>query len=181
MRSSTNVQLHVDGVTLDPRDGRAIVVMRSPETSGVFPLWVGDAEAAAIARCLHCRSAPPSSDTHSLLVAALRALGARVEHVELTGVVAGVVVAEVSIADAAGSSAMSARASDALVLAMEFGAPILIHQGLLAQIAARVVDAEERTASRAALAQAPSLTHAERWSQLLAQLSSSRSPQSFEG
>ena len=174
------MRLRVAGVNLDPRDGRAVVLLVD-SGDRVFPLWVSDDEASAIARALAGRGQSSSTDTHGLLAAAVRSLGAGVDHVEITGVIARVVTACVALVDAEGIVPLAARPSDAIALALRLGAPILIHDELLAQVAAGVADAEARTGSRNPAAAEPvQLSPAERWNQLLAHLSSSP-PKSFEG
>jgi uncharacterized protein len=174
------VLLSVGAVTLDPRDGRAVVILVHHESGRVFPLWVGDDEAAAIARALS--GAAPSSDTHGLLAQTLIALGGHVEHVAITGVSSGVVSAHVAIGDADGTTVLQARPSDAVAVALRMNAPILVHDELLAHVAARVADAEARTGGRTPAAAEPvQLSQAERWNQLLAHLSTSRPPKSYEG
>lgn len=175
-------------VTLDPRDGRAVVLLvhdAPPRAPRVFPVWLGDDEAASIARALSARPGEPvksAPDTQSLLVATVCALGARIDHVELTGVVDRVVTAVVVLSDAEGSVQLPARASDAIAVALHMHAPIVVHDDLLSQVAVRVADAEARTGSRSAMAAEPvQLSQAERWNQLLAHLSTSRAPKSYEG
>jgi hypothetical protein len=182
LHAQPQVQLQVVSVTLDPRDGRAVVLLVHEATGRVFPLWVGDEEAAAVARALAGRGHTASTDTHGLLAATVKALGATVEHVEITGVISSVVTASVALGDADGVQTLPARPSDAVALAVCLGAPILVHDELLAQVAARVADAEARTGSRNPAAAEPvQLSQAERWNQLLAHLSSSRSPKNYEG
>ena len=156
---------------VDEKDGR------------VFPLWVADDEAAAVARAVAGRGQSSSTDTHGLLGATVRALGASVEHVELTGVISSVVTASITIGDAEGVTTLAARASDAVALALRMGAPIYVHDELLAQVASRVADAEARTnkALSPAAAEPVQMSQAERWNQLLAHLSQSRAPKTFEG
>jgi bifunctional DNase/RNase len=173
-------------VTLDPRDGRAVVLLvhdAAPRAPRVFPVWLGDDEAASIARALapHA-SANAAPDTQSLLVATVTALGARIDHVEITGVVDRVVTALVVLGDADGSVQLPARASDAIAIALRMHAPIVVHDELLSQVAVRVADAEARTGSKSATAAEPvQQSQAERWNQLLAHLSTSRAPKSYEG
>ena len=144
----------------------------------VFPLWVSDDEASAIARALAGRGQSSSTDTHGLLAPAVRSLGATVDHVEITGVIASVVTATVALSDADGIFELAARPSDALALALRSEASILVHDDLLAQVAARVADAEARSGSRNPAGAEPiQMSQAERWNQLLAHLSSSRSPE----
>lgn len=155
--------------------------MLAHEESGrAFPLWVADDDAAAIARALSGGGQSSSTDTHGLLWAAVRSLGAAVEHVELNGAVHSVVTAAVTLADAEGPIVLAARPSDALALALRSGAPILVHEELLAQVAARLADAEARTAGRGPTAAEPvQMTPAERWNALLAHLSTL--PKPYEG
>ncbi len=121
-------------------------------------------------------------DSRGLLAAVLARLGASLEHIEITGVVDGVVTATVAIGDAAGTVVLPARASDALALALRMDAPILVADDVLSLVAARVAEAETRTGSRPPMAAEPaSMSQAERWNQLLAHLSTSRSPKRYEG
>lgn len=174
------IPLRVAGVTLDPRDGRAIVVLVDDESGRAFPLWGADDAAAAIARAVEGRGQSSSTDTHGLLWAAVRTLGAGVEHVELNGALHGVVSAAVTLADAAGPITLAARASDAIALALRAGAPVLVHDELLAQVAARLADAEARTSGHGPAAAEPvQMTPAERWNALLAHLSTL--PKPYEG
>jgi bifunctional DNase/RNase len=175
------VKLRVGAVTLDPRDGRAVILLVHGESGRVFPLWVGDDEAAAVARALRPAPLGPSSDTQGLLAAAVASLGASVEHVEITGIVDRVVTATIALGDAEGTTILPARPSDAVALALRMNAPIFVHDELLSQVASRVADAEARTGSRTAAAEPVQLSQAERWNQLLAHLSTSRSPKSYEG
>ena len=181
------VKLRVGALALDPRDGRPVILLVHGETGRVFPLWVGDDEAAAVARALRrgptdARSDAALPDTQDLLAATIACLGASVEHVELTGIVDRVVTATIALGDADGTIILPARPSDAVALALRMNAPIFVHDELLSQIASRVADAEARTGSRTATAAEPvQLSQAERWNQLLAHLSTSRSPKSYEG
>lgn len=172
--------LRVAGVTLDPRDGRAVVVLVHEDSGRAFPLWVADDDAAAIARAVAGRGQSSSTDTHGLLWAAVRSLGAAVEHVELNGALHSVVTAAVTLADAEGPVVLAARASDAVALALRAGAPVLVHEELLQQVATRLADAEARTAGRGPTAAEPvQMTPAERWNALLAHLSTL--PKPYEG
>lgn len=171
--------LHVSAVSLDPRDGRPVVLLIHGATGRVFPLWVGDDEAAAVSRALR---GGPTTDAQGLLAAAVHSLGASVEHVEITGIIDRVVTATIALGDAHGTITLPARPSDAVALALRANAPIFVHEVLLAQVASRVADAEARTGSRTASAAEPvPLSQAERWNQLLAHLSTQRSPKSYEG
>jgi bifunctional DNase/RNase len=172
--------LSVQGIQLDSRDGRAILVLADEDTERCFPLWLGDHEAQSIARALGRAAAAP--DAIEVLAGMICGLGAKLVHVEVTGAVHRVVTAALVVADASGHIAIPARASDAIALALRLDAPILVPDELLSQVAARVADAEARTQSRPpAAAESVLLSTAERWNTLLAHLSQSGSPKIYEG
>jgi uncharacterized protein len=174
------VRLTVQGIELDARDGRAVVLLAHEETERCFPLWLGDHEAQALARAVG--RAPAAPDAIEALANVISGLGAKLAHVEITGAIHRVVTAALIVADAHGHLAIPARASDAITLALRLHAPILVPEELLAQVAARVADAEARTQSRPPAAAEPVLlSTAERWNTLLAHLSQSGSPKIYEG
>jgi hypothetical protein len=173
------IALHVAKIELDPRDGRAVLLLVHKESERAFPLWLGDDEAAAIARAL--ARAPQAPGPVELLASTIRTLGASLAHVEITGAVHRVVTAAVILVDAHGQVALPARASDAVALAVLLQAPVLVPEELLAQVAARVTDAESRTQSRPPAAAEPlQLSQAERWNALLEHLGS-RADKTYEG
>lgn len=171
------VPLRVSLVHLDPRDGRAVLVLVHELTARVFPLWVGDAEAASIARAVEGATSP-RPDAHDLMATLVRGLGGQVLAVELTGVVGGVVVAEVVLGGADEPFVVEARPSDAVALALRAGCPILVEDELLEQVAARVREAELRAGppgkGGSGGAEPVVQSTAERWNALLQHLGGAR-------
>ena len=47
---AVHVRLEVADLSLDPRDGAAVLILEHTTTGRVFPIWLGDREAAVIAR-----------------------------------------------------------------------------------------------------------------------------------
>lgn len=165
-----HVQVDVVGFGLDPRSGRGVVVLVHEASGRAFPLWVHDKDGAAVARALDGRTTG-RPDAQELAWEVIATLGASVDHVEIVGVVGGVVQARVGLRFGDEQSWLEARPSDACVLALRAGAPILIEDELLEQVAARVRAAEARAQpSRASLDESPVLTVGERWNQLLQHL-----------
>jgi bifunctional DNase/RNase len=159
-------------LTLDPRDGGAVVVLGHDASQRYFPIWLADKEAHAIARALDGRPTQ-RPDTHDLAHTLITAFGARVRRARITGVAGGVVHAQLVVAHADEDLIVDARPSDAIVLALFIGAPIVVDDGLLEQVAARVREAEARVAPTTTKEGAEPLaqSHAERWGQILAHLS----------
>lgn len=132
-RDSVPVELSTIG--LDGRTGLPIVVLREPESGSVLPIWIGGAEAQAIALVLH-GVVPPRPMTHDLMASLIAELRAEVEEVVVTdlrnntyfGVVRLRVAGDKKIRE------VDSRPSDALALALRTGAPIRVARKILANV-----------------------------------------------
>lgn len=169
------VSVHVQSFALDPRDGRAVVLFAAHSEDGaekrLLPLWVDDADAAALASALRGNQTTASS-TAALTWAAILACGGGVDRCELQREQGGVLRAVVVVNGAFGPAELPARASVAATLAILAGAPIVVDDALLAAVHARLVEAAARQQPKDDGVDAPLLqTTGERWNQLLAHLS----------
>jgi RNA polymerase sigma factor (sigma-70 family) len=90
-------------------------------------IWVGPAEAYAVAAMLE-EVELPRPMTHDLTVALLAASGATVREVRVTRLAETIFYAEVVLAD---GTAVDARPSDAIALALVTGAPLLVDPEVL--------------------------------------------------
>jgi bifunctional DNase/RNase len=97
-----------------------VVLLRDREDGRYLPIWVGAAEATAIAYAQQ-GIVPPRPLTHDLLRDVLGALGAEVTEVRITALEDGVFYAVLVFAD---GLEVSARPSDAIALALRVDAPI---------------------------------------------------------
>ncbi len=165
------VSVHVQSFALDPRDGRAVVLFADSEKR-LLPLWVEDADAAALATALRGDQTTASS-TAALTWAAILACGGGIDRCELQREQGGVLRAVVVVNGAFGPAELPARASVAATLAILAGAPIVVDEALLGAVHARLVEAAARQQQKDdAGVDAPLLqTTGERWNQLLAHLS----------
>ncbi len=128
------VPVELSTIGIDGRTGTPIVVLRDPESGGVLPVWIGPAEAQAIALALH-GVITPRPMTHDLMANLISELRAQVEEVVVTelrnntyfGVVRLRVPGDRKIRD------VDSRPSDALALALRTGAPIRVARKILAQ------------------------------------------------
>jgi bifunctional DNase/RNase len=127
------VPVELSTVGMDGRTGLPIVVLRDPESGSVLPIWIGGAEAQAIALVLH-GVVPPRPMTHDLMANLISELRAEVDEVVVTdlrnntyfGVVRLRVAGEKKIRE------VDSRPSDALALALRTGAPIRVARKILA-------------------------------------------------
>jgi len=123
-----DVPLSVLGVRVELPEQQHVILLVDPPGRTMVPLWVGAPEAAAAALALEDVRAPRPL-THELLLSVVAALGAQVVRVRLTGVRDDVVHAELVLSTGA---RIDARASDAVVVALRAGAPVLASPAVVA-------------------------------------------------
>src|SRR5688572_232059 len=129
------VSVELSTVGLDGRTGTPVVLLRDPESGSVLPIWIGAAEAHAIALALHGVIVPRPM-THDLMASLLSTLRAEVEEVVVHdlrnntyfGTVRLRVEGEKKLRD------VDSRPSDAMALALRTGAPIRVARKILAAI-----------------------------------------------
>lgn len=127
------VSVELSTVGLDGLTGTPIVLLRVPDSDTVLPIWIGPAEAQAIALALH-GVVVPRPMTHDLMASLLAELRAEVEEVVVSdlrnntyyGLVRLRVAGEKKIRE------IDSRPSDALALALRTGAPIRVARRILA-------------------------------------------------
>lgn len=112
----------------------SIVVLRpleDPENPAdpiqVLPIWIGSAEANAIAMGLY-QTPHPRPLTHDLLVSMLGRLDATVRRVEINDVLGTIFFARITLDSPHGTDAFDARPSDAIALAVRTGAPLYVDE-----------------------------------------------------
>ncbi len=166
------VVVNLVNIVLDPRDGRAVVVLQDAHGRSL-PLWVDDDAAAAIGAAARGAASPTSAP--GLLVAALDVAGGAIAHVELRMLQGGVLRGVVVVVGARGVVELPARASHAVAAALVQGCAIVVDEMLLAHIHQRVVEAAARSqppmeARGGAVDEPLSQSTAERWNTLLQHL-----------
>jgi bifunctional DNase/RNase len=111
-----------------------IVLLRETTTGQVVPIWVGVAEARAIAAALH-EVELPRPMTHDLMASLLGRLDARVVDLVIHDLVDGTYYALLEIQPAGGGAPLmvDTRPSDGMALALRVGAPIRLGRSILAE------------------------------------------------
>ncbi len=127
------VPVELSTIGLDGRTGTPIVVLRDPESGNVLPIWVGSAEAQAIALSLH-GVIPPRPMTHDLMASLITNLRAEVDEVVVTDLRSNVYfgVVRLRVAGEKKIREVDSRPSDALALALRTGAPIRVARKIFA-------------------------------------------------
>ena len=124
--------LDVLGVRVEMPTNQPIVLLRERDGTRYLPIWVGAAEAAAIAYAQQ-GVVPPRPLTHDLLKNLLDDLGHSLDRVRITSLTDGVFHAVLDIdggADGGGQS-IDSRSSDAIALALRAGVDIVTTEDLL--------------------------------------------------
>jgi len=99
----------------------------------LLPIMIGGAEASAIHYALEGVE-PPRPLTHDLFVGVLRTLGTQLDKVVVTEVRDHTFYAELHLTTPGGPQVVSSRPSDAIALAVRFGAPLFADEDLLDEV-----------------------------------------------
>ncbi len=119
------------GIELERPPNIPCLLLREAEGAGrVLPIFIGSPEATAIAFALE-EVETPRPMTHDLIKDVLDELGARLERVVVTELRDSTFFAEIVVSLAGSVHSVSARPSDAVALAVRFGAPVFAEEGVL--------------------------------------------------
>lgn len=133
-------EVSVAAVGLDAATSTPVILLRElAPRHRVLPIWMGPAEAEAI-EIERQGLRLPRPVAHHLIAAVIDVAGRRLQRVCVTAIRSGVVHAELVINP---DVRVSARASDAVAVALHVGAPIMVEDTVLAEAAlegVRMVD-----------------------------------------
>jgi bifunctional DNase/RNase len=132
-------ELDVVGVRVEMPSSQPIVLLREREGDRYLPIWIGAAEATAIANAHH-GVVPPRPLTHDLFKDVLDALNRTLQEVRIVALRDGVFYADL-IFD--GAVEVSARSSDAIALALRTGTRIVGSDEVLEEAGVAVAGEEE--------------------------------------
>ena len=137
-------RVDVMGVRVEMPSNQPIVLLREVEGDRYLPIWIGAAEATAIAY-VQQGVVPPRPLTHDLLKDVVGAVGRTVAEVRITRLEDGVFYAELDLGDGA---IVSARPSDAIAVALRTGSPIFVDDAVLDEAGVAIPDEEEDEVER---------------------------------
>jgi RNA polymerase sigma factor (sigma-70 family) len=106
-----------------------VMILRERHGDRSLPIWIGPAEAAAMALALESAESPRPF-TPKLAASLVEAAGSRIEEVRITRLLEGVFYATVIVRGPAGPMGVDARPSDAVNLALAAGAVIRVDDEL---------------------------------------------------
>lgn len=124
------VEVIVAHLGLDRNTNAPVVILREKEGVRVLPIWIGPAEANAIAMEIQGMKAPRPL-THDLLKQIVVGLGADLSQVIITAVKDNTYYAELMMKREGQVFQVDARPSDSIALALKLQAPIFTDDELL--------------------------------------------------
>ena len=126
------IEVTVAHLGLDRTTNTPVVILREKDGARVLPIWIGPAEASAIAMEMQGLKAPRPM-THDLLKQVIVGLGGGVRRVLITALKDKTYFAELLVAREDHMYQFDARPSDSIALALRFNAPIFTEAELLDQ------------------------------------------------
>lgn len=138
------LELTIIGVRVELPANQPIVLLKETAGERYLPIWIGPAEATAIAAAQQ-GLVPPRPLTHDLLRDVIAALGATLTAVHITELRDSVFYAELVLSTGV---RVSARPSDAIALALRADAPVLAAAQVIDDAGIVVTDDQETEVER---------------------------------
>ncbi|MBT9144008.1 MAG: hypothetical protein DDT32_01241 [Syntrophomonadaceae bacterium] len=127
------IEMSIDSIRVNMMNYQRVVILREKGTERYLPIWIGPAEADAIAIKLQ-GVIPPRPLTHDLLESVINKLGASVNSVIVSDLQNDTFYAEL-ILDVKGEQLeLDSRPSDAMAIAIRANAPIYVEEVVLDRV-----------------------------------------------
>ncbi len=123
-------QMEIDSIRVSLLNYQRVVILKQKDGDRYLPIWIGPAEADAIAVRLQ-EVAVPRPLTHDLLHNVLGELGARIEQVVVSGLDHDTFFAKIIVGVNGKTLSIDSRPSDALALAVRAKVPIYADEAVL--------------------------------------------------
>ena len=129
------VQMEVSKIRIDERRGEQVVVLKERGGHRFLPIIIGISEVTAIKMKISGVT-PPRPLTHDLLQSTIEQLGAKLEKIVINKLEFNTFFAQLVLRTKEGSTtAIDARPSDSIALALRADAPIFVAPDVLDQVA----------------------------------------------
>lgn len=130
-----SVEVRVGSLGRDRNKDIPVVLLTEVEGERILPIWIGPAEASAIAMKL-AEMEFERPLTHDLLLAAIRKCGGKVERAVVTRVEGYTFLAELHVDAPSGHIVLDSRPSDAIAVALRSEAGIFVEEDVFDAAAA---------------------------------------------
>lgn len=123
-------QMTVDSIRVSPMNYQRVVILRENGSDRYLPIWIGPAEADAIAVKLQDLSVPRPL-THDLLREVIDKLGGNIRHILVSDLQNDTFFATIAIEINGAQEDIDCRPSDAVALAVRAQVPIFANESVL--------------------------------------------------
>ena len=124
------IEVAIDSIRVSLMNYQRVVILKEKEVNRYLPIWIGPAEADAIAvKLQNIELARPL--THDLLQSVIATLGAAVNFIVVSELRDDTFYAKLSLSLDGKEIEVDSRPSDALALAVRVGAPIYVEESVL--------------------------------------------------
>ena len=124
------IEMSVEFVRVSMQNYNRVVILKEKESERYLLIWIGPAEAEAIAMRLGDVQ-PPRPQTHDLLVNIIESLQARVSHVLVNDLTNDTFYAKIVLEANGQTVEIDSRTSDAIALAVRTQVPIYAEESVL--------------------------------------------------
>ncbi len=123
-------EMTIDSIRVSPMNYQRVVILKEKGSDRYLPIWIGPAEADAIAVKLQDLSVPRPL-THDLLSTIIDTLGGSVQHILVSDLQNDTFYAKITIQSNGDSKEIDCRPSDAVALAVRVQVPIFVEDAVL--------------------------------------------------
>ncbi|HEU0022905.1 MAG TPA: bifunctional nuclease family protein [Dehalococcoidia bacterium] len=124
------LEMNVDSIRVSPMNYQRVVILKQKGSDRYLPIWIGPAEADAIAVKLQDLSVPRPL-THDLLRAVIDTLGGKVKHILVSDLQNDTFYAKIVIQMNGDLKEIDSRPSDAMALAVRMQVPIFAEETVM--------------------------------------------------
>lgn len=136
------IEMEITGVRVELPTNQPIVLLRERGGERYLPIWIGAAEAAAIALSLQ-GVVTPRPMTHDLMQNILEDLQVSVQRIVVTELRDSTFFASIQLQRNGDSYEISSRPSDAIALAVRMEVPVFAEEGVLEEASILIPGEEE--------------------------------------
>ena len=124
------VEMSIDSIRVSVVNSQRVVILKESATERYLPIWIGPAEADAIAIKLQDVNVPRPL-THDLLCSMVSTLGAKVNYIVVNDLVNDTFYAKINVSFDSKALEIDSRPSDAIAIAVRVKAPIYAEEEVL--------------------------------------------------
>jgi bifunctional DNase/RNase len=136
------IEMSLAGVRVELPSNQPIVLLKEQEGERFLPIWIGAAEAAAIAFALQ-GVVTPRPMTHDLMKNVLAEAGVALEHISITELREGTFFAVLHLSRQGVAFDVSSRPSDAIALAVRWDCQIFADEAVLSEASILIPEDDE--------------------------------------